>query len=285
MAEGENTSKIEALRFLDTLASVGVETVDITRTNLQEEILSFRPNVRVSVLRRLLPAELARNTQLQHNFIVRPRSKNIDFIQLDDLSPSMLERVRPVALFTLQTSPKGSQAWIALDAPHDRDYTRRVRKATGADLMASGAARIAGSLNFKEKYAPDFPRVQLTHTRPGLIVTKSRLETLRLVARPEVFPAGSFRASLTRTGVRKWPSYQRCIDGAPLNHEGTGPDRSRADFVWSKIALEWGWSTEETIAKLREESPKARVREERYAVKTVQEAAAAIERNSGRLMK
>jgi hypothetical protein len=193
--------------------------------------------------------------------------------------------VRPISLFALQTSPQGRQAWIAMDAPHDRDFTRRVRKATGADLMASGATRIAGSLNFKERYAPDFPRVQLTHASPGLIVTKDQLESLGLVAPPPVFRTGPVRASLTRSGVKKWPSYQRCIDGAPLNHKGTGPDRSLADFVWSKTALEWGWSIEETAARLCEESPKAREREERYALTTVQQAALAVERGSGRLTK
>jgi hypothetical protein len=140
----------------------------------------------------------------------------------------MLERVRPVALFALQTSPQGRQAWIALNAPHDRGFTRRVRKATGADLMGSGATRIAGSYNFKERYRPDFPQVRIINSNPGLAVTKDRLEALGLVAPLEVFPTGPLRASPTRTGVRKWPSYERCIQGAPLNHEGTGPDRSRA---------------------------------------------------------
>ena len=33
--------------------------------------------------------------------------------------------------------------------------------APAADLTASGATKIAGSLNFKDKYAPDFPRVKI----------------------------------------------------------------------------------------------------------------------------
>ena len=37
---------------------------------------------------------------------------------------------------------------------------------------------------------------------------------------------------------------------APRNHEGSGPDRSRADFWWSYLALQRGWSAEQTEAKL-----------------------------------
>ncbi|HTV54289.1 MAG TPA: DNA-primase RepB domain-containing protein [Terriglobia bacterium] len=272
-----------ALRMIDLFTSVGAQSFDLTRTNLKEEHAGNRHNIPAAQLIRRLPAILDEATRLQHSIIVRPRAGKVAFIQLDDLSEPMLERVRPVALFALQTSPRGRQAWIALDAPHDRDFTRRVRKATGADLMASGATRIAGSYNFKEKYQPDFPQVRIIHSNPGLTVTKERLETLGLVAPPEVFRTGTLRASPTRSGVRKWPSYERCIQGAPLNQEGTGPDRSRADFTWAKTALEWGWSIEDTADRLREVSSKARERDEHYALTTVQQAAKAIERGPGLL--
>jgi hypothetical protein len=274
-----------ALHMIDLFTSVGAQSFDLTRTNLKEEHAGNRHNIPASQLIRRLPAILGDATRLQQSVIVRPRAAKIAFIQLDDLSDAMLKLVQPVALLALQTSPQGRQVWIALDAPHDRDFTRRVRKATGADLMASGATRIAGSFNFKERYRPDFPQVRIIHSHPGLIVTKDRLEVLGLVAPPEVFHTGTLRASPTRPGVRKWPSYERCIQGAPLNHEGTGPDRSRADFTWSKTALEWGWSIEDTAAKLREESSKARERDERYAVTTVQQAALALERSGGKLVK
>jgi hypothetical protein len=55
--------------------------------------------------------------------------------------------------------PHGNyQAWVALPAAEsDREFARRLRKGTGADANASGAVRLAGSINFKERYAPDFP--------------------------------------------------------------------------------------------------------------------------------
>ena len=39
--------------------------------------------------------------------------------------------------------------------------------------------------------------------------------------------------------------------------EETGPDISRADFVWCMTAITWGWSTDETAERLMEESAKA----------------------------
>ena len=58
-------------------------------------------------------------------------------------------------------------------ADADADFARRLRKGAGADLAASGATRVSGSLNFKEKYAPAFPRVETVHASPGLVVTRA----------------------------------------------------------------------------------------------------------------
>ena len=74
----------------------------------------------------------------------------------------------------------------ALPGSEDKDLARRLRKGTGADATASGATRIAGSLNFKEKYAPDFPRMTLHAAQPGRTVTADELDRLGLVAAPEV---------------------------------------------------------------------------------------------------
>ena len=81
---------------------------------------------------------------------------------------------------------------------------------------------------------------------------------------------------------RTWPDYERCVAGAPPNREGTGPDRSMADFVWCMMAAKRGWSFEETANKLVEVSARAqervRLRDEGYAVVTARNAAAAAAR-------
>ena len=56
---------------------------------------------------------------------------------------------------------------MAVGHPDDADFARRLRKGAGADPTASGATRIAGSQNFKEKYSPDFPYVRIVHITPA----------------------------------------------------------------------------------------------------------------------
>jgi hypothetical protein len=95
---------------------------------------------------------------------------------------------------------------------------------------------------------------------------------------PDLRPARVSPAS----GPRTWPSYQRCLAGAPPAREGTRPDVSRADFTWCLIALDWGFGIEETAARLLEESGKAQAEGERYAERTAKAAEAALARRQGK---
>jgi hypothetical protein len=85
---------------------------------------------------------------------------------------------------------------------------------------------------------------------------------------------------------RTWPDYERCVAGAPPNQEGTGPDRSMADFFWCMMAAQRGWSIDEVANKLLEVSARAqgraRLHDEGYALITAQNAAAAAERGKQR---
>ena len=168
-------------------------------------------------------------------------------------------------------------------AESDADFARRLRKGSGADLSASGATRVSGSRNHKEKYAPSFPVVEAVHANPGLVVTRAELEALGVVApleKIESLPPPA-RVSPRRQGSKGWPSYQRCVEGAPPAREGGRPDISRADFTFCLLAQDWGWSIVETSERLMLESSKARAEGERYALRTAQNAAAAIERRRG----
>jgi hypothetical protein len=84
--------------------------------------------------------------------------------------------------------------------------------------------------------------------------------------------------------TKQWPSYAISLAGAPPSSEGNGPDRSLADFSWCMTAIDWGFSVEDTAAKLVEVSEKARervhLRDAGYALITTQNAAAAVERNA-----
>jgi RepB DNA-primase from phage plasmid len=282
MTEGlHTTGHHAALAMLDVFASVGATRFDVTWTTCIGDKVWFRRAMSIAELRRTLPTMIESATSKQHNVIVRPSGPAATFIQLDDLKVDQLTPLAPAVFLALETSPRNFQAWVALSPLADKDFGRRLRKGTGADTTASGATRVAGSLNFKDKYAPDFPRVAIHVAHVGRVTTVDVLEQLGLVAPPEpVTEQLSIAPPRARPGPgsRRWPSYARCLDGAPLNSEETGPDTSRADFVWCMTALTWGWGKDEIVARLMEESSKARTNGRGYADLTVRNAVLAVER-------
>lgn len=278
----EGNGGAHAMAMLDLFASVGAKTFDVTWTTCAGAKDGFRRGMSFAELRRKLPVMLETAVASQRNIIVRPHGRGVTFIQLDDLKAEQLPRLARAVFLMLETSLGNFQAWVALAETRDADFARWLRKGTGADATASGATRIAGSRNFKDKYAPDFPRVAIHTAQPGRITSAGELDQLGLVAAPEIVtqPAGRVfsRRSRPGPGRRKWPNYARCIDGAPLNSEESGPDISRADFVFCMTAIDWGFGVEQTAERLMEESVKAQVNGRAYAVLTARNAAAAVER-------
>jgi hypothetical protein len=273
-----DTSK--ALAMLSAFASVGVRLFDMTITDIEGEKVEkkFRAKRSVDELRRTIGSTLQEATRDRHNVIIRPRSTTATVIQLDDLDTEKAERIAPHAFMVIRTSPGNHQAWVAVNnAP--QDFARRLRKGAGADPTASGSTRISGSLNFKTKYAPGFPLVEITHTNAGHIVTAAELEVKGFVAASELPRRPPAPVSPeTSQSKRKWPNYQLCVRGAPPIHQGIRPDISKADFTFCMTAIDWGWSVEETAQRLMQESTKAQKNGEKYALTTSRNAAAAVER-------
>jgi hypothetical protein len=81
------------------------------------------------------------------------------------------------------------------------------------DITASGATKIAGSLNFKDKYAPDFPRVTIREAQLGRVTSSAGLERMGLVAPPEAFAPLSPARPLSR-GADKWPRHRAIATAA-----------------------------------------------------------------------
>ena len=308
------TNLDEAFRMVDTFASCGATSFVVTKTELEwpghkkakwgktyflGELKEKLPAMmRTAAIRRPVLLEDGRTALAGENLIIRPISDRVAFIQLDDLKPEYLDRVRPAVFIMHATSPGNHQAWIAVSGlPEGREaskeFMRRVRKAVGGnDKSASHATRVAGTENFKVKYGPDFPTVKIIEAHPGRVLTQEQLEAMGLVAAPEpeiAAPVFAARARQGKSGQQRarstkvWPDYARSLAGAPPSLQGGGPDRSMADFAWCMTAIDWGWSIEETAAKLLEVSEKARERarlkDEGYALITAQNAAAAVERN------
>ena len=266
--------------MLDAFASVGAAHFDVTWTTRAGEKEWFRRSVSLADLGHIMPAMLDRAPANQRNVIVRPHGPNVTFIQLDDIALPNLARLAPAVFLILETSPGNCQAWVAIGGAADKTFDRRLRKGAQADPTASGATRVAGSLNFKDKYAPEFPRVAIHQVNPGRLTTTAELEGFGLVAPVDDSQPQRRAPARSRfgSGTRQWPSYARCVEGAPPNRDKTGPDISRADFVFCMTAISWGWSVDETTERLIMESPKAQENGEGYAARTARNAASAAER-------
>jgi hypothetical protein len=261
-----------AQRMLDIFGSVGATGFDVTWTNLQDQPRRSRKGIDFAELRHAIPRMLDAAIAEQLNLIVRPLSSKAWFIQLDDLKAGQLQRLAPRLFLTLETSPGNYQAWLALAGQHDKEFAKRVRRGAGTDKRATGATRIAGSLNFKEKYAPGFPRVAIHTAAPGQTVTAAELEELELVAAKEEF--APFTPAPSSGSPHGWPNYDIALQRAPLNREGTGPDRSNADLKWAMTAIGLFRRGEgETAAQLMELSEKARQKGRPYADMIVATAA------------
>lgn len=192
---------------------------------------------------------------------------------MDDLEQKQLERVRPAAFLILRTSPKerGYQAWLAVQGG-DREFTRRLKEGTGADLEASGSVRMAGTGNFKRAYTSNFPLVAIEEIHPGRIVTRSQIESMGLAAQAPAkheLPAAPLRCSVPPCRLA-WPSYDRCMEESLAR----GRKRSSADFTFCYIAIDHFKRTpEETADKLMEVSTKAKKNDEDYAIGQAMRAA------------
>lgn len=242
----------EALRMLDTFASVGATHFNLTHTNIDGEKRGYRPHQSLAQLKNSMPRLFPGAAERQNNIIIRPLSDKVHFVQLADLDAGSLSRVVEAAFLTPGTSPGNHQAWVAVSGltslEETKDFSRRLIKGTGADHSASGATRVAGTSNYKRKYEPDFPTVRISASSPGRVMTTAQLDALGLVAAPEpeiTAPAFAARTQLNRNGnlrartAKQWPSYAISLAGAPLNRAGTGPDRSTADYNWCMTAIDW----------------------------------------------
>ena len=277
-------SSDQAVKMLETFASIGATHFDVTFTHLSGGQRGFRRYRPLDEVKESMRPLVATQTRRQNNVIVRPRVEGATCIQLDDLDREKGARIAPAAFLMIETSPGSYQAWLAVkDAPEG--FAARLRRGLGVDKYASGATRLAGTYNFKPKYAPGFPVVRIAARTRGKFATVDELEAMGVVA-ADIKPV-EITQPAGRPGreASRWPSYQMCLDRAPESESRPGhPRGSIADFTWCKIALSWGHPVEATAARLMQESEKARENGEAYAVKTAQRAVVpAAQRNQKQL--
>jgi hypothetical protein len=199
--------------------------------------------------------------QSHWSVVLRPRQiPGLLLVQLDDLRRDVIATIAGFSFLILETSPQNFQVWLAIRATlKQKDlsaFFRGLRRTVGADPCASGASRIAGSTNFKPKYAPNFPQVRIESLHTNNIVSCEDLEAAGMVAleAPRFIPS----ARAVPQGKRGYPDYNLALRGAPLRADGSGKDRSKADAFWCKWAAERGYHLDEIASELLRISAKAR---------------------------
>ncbi len=223
-----------------------------------------------------IPDYIRRNQERQHNIAVRVWGA---LFQVDDASEEFYERLKPFCFAAIRTSPNSWQAWIALAGDflgadgkrndalvevRKRFFERCEELGESANGGAYNSIRMPGTLNIKEKHAPDFPRIQLVHVAMGHRVTPEELDAAGLLAPVQLPPlrlVNPLPRALNVTAQRLDHSYfvQR------------QPNLSRADasFVVHRLAL--GDSRWEVEAELRAVRDKAARRDD-YVRRTLDAA-------------
>jgi hypothetical protein len=255
--------------MLSLFASVGAHHFDVTLKDERTGETLFDRGRTINGLTNSLPSLLSRAVLEQIDIIIRPLSKT-PLIQLDDLTPASIEKVRGVSFAIIETSRGNFQAWIAvLDATEDT--ARQLKKAIGADANASGAVRVCGTRNWKTEHAPDFPTVRLIESQPGRTTTPTELQAVGLLKETEEPQATPPRAPLFFPS-RTWPDYARCLRDAPTRHGSEEKDTSRADWQFALIAADRGFTAQEIATEIMNLSDKAKREGLKYAERTAQRA-------------
>jgi hypothetical protein len=279
----------DGLLMLTALSRAGATSFDVTLKNDIGKNAGFLRNNSVTSLRAKLPALLERAERECLSIILRPRASSVGLIQLDDISENVARILAAHACCITETSPRNFQAFLAFAGPPPKAELEHIRyrliTATKADKGASGAGRLAGSLNVKEKHRrPDgsFPRVQLASVKHDHLASIDELDADGLLADLPITPPLSQTQSILATStpplsaasrpqrrrVRRAPSYEHCI-GSVRRKEGGEIDRSAVDYLFAVTCLDWGFSLEQTVNLLRLHSPKANERSDDYADRTV----------------
>jgi len=130
---------------------VGAAHFDVTFLDIDGGKRGFRKEQSVLQLRNSLPKLFPGLAERQQSIVIRPRAKDrLVLVQLDDLDAAGT-RAGPIRCVSdVGDQPGNHQAWVAVSGVGEaKDFARRLRKGTGADPAASGAVRLAGSVNLR----------------------------------------------------------------------------------------------------------------------------------------
>jgi hypothetical protein len=274
----------EAETMIAAFARAGCDQFDVTLKSLDGEKKHFRRNVSCTRLKSGLADLIKMAEHDLLSIIVRPHSKSVAFIQLDDISEAIASQLTPHSCCVLETSEGNYQAFVAV-VRLDRTAKETVRNAlidtTSADRGASGAVRLAGTYNFKQQRRRNdgsYPRVRLISVGAGKILSVPELISAGLI-KPQisVVPQSAVPKPKKPPRRRIFPSYEKAMLHVRRKEDGT-MDRSAVDLLFAVTCLDWQITIEETIKLLHTHSPKAAERYDDYVERTVARAQAVLEK-------
>jgi hypothetical protein len=278
-----------ALTAAAACASVGIKRVktifvDDTKANF-EDSCTLAEELTIEEFEKRLPAYIERNRASSvESMTVRFRFKGgTQYLQIDDCTPEVMERLAPFAFLQFWTSPECGQTILAFADKLTLEQFEEVRyrilhgpiEKSGANGGAHGSMRWPGSQNKKPKrrYADgESPRIQLARMAMGRKVALSELEAAGLLAAPKPKPT----VEEVRVIRGRFP---KAGDFPDMNYylAQTGGDRSRAEMKWCVRALGMGHTRATVEAELAQIGAKAKVRHnDGYARDTVDKAAAHV---------
>jgi hypothetical protein len=275
-------------------ASVGIgqhiKTIFVDDTKSFEGGCTFAEETNIVQFQERLPAYLKRNHDSGvESMTVRIRWKGeTQYLQIDDCTSEVMERLAPFAFLQFWTSPECGQTFLAFADKLALEQYKELRhrifdgpiKKSGANGGAHGSIRWPGSQNKKPKRRyPDgeSPRVQLARVAMGRKVAVAELEAAGLLAAPKPKPT----VEEVRVIRGRFP---KAGDFPDMNHYlATSKDRSTAEMKWCVRALGMGHTRAAVEAELMRIGEKARARNnDSYARDTVNNAAEHIGLNQRR---
>lgn len=268
-------SVAEATRAAEAFESVGGNSLKAVFVGIypltgESERLGSEPKQKGSSLtaaefKSRIPAYIKRNQEQQQNVAVRVWGA---FIQVDDCSAEVMERLKPFAFFIEETSPGNYQVWLALPkafvgtdgkineagkAIRKRLLKKFEERGEFANGGAYGSTRLPGTLNIKEKYQGSFPQIHVVYVALARIVTPEELEQAGLLADAPAVPALTLVESPRYSNSKlptEWPDYQYYVSRAPAKEDGQ-PNLNSADESFVVRCLALGHPRYSVGAKLR----------------------------------
>lgn len=282
-----NSDREAYKKMLNAYESLGIKKITLNEWVEEDTGKKAGPSSELSIeeLSAQMESILINNRTKKKNYSIYLKSEALNLILVDDIrSLEQFKKMLPFACYGQETSPSSYQLLFALEG--SKNFTRK--RLTGKFDTSATFHRLPGIKNWKPERGPDFPIVKndcfFSGGSIGRVTNESELlaegiieeeiksaPSTKVTNPPAEFSSSSKNLERRWQNMKKWPSYERALNGAPKKSNGE-PDRSVADLHWAGLCLDWGFTVEETAGELSELSEKVKEGKDPYAdaLRTVQ---------------